>query len=104
MGQINKSWLWHRTMSHMNFDNMVKISTKQAMRDRPKIFKPSNTLCKQCQHGKQKRERFKSNEYSTTNPLELIDLYDTTRTERLQGENYFMFLIDDYSRRIGLHF
>jgi hypothetical protein len=49
MGQTNESWLWHRRMGHMNFDNLVKNSTKQGVRDMPNIFKPSNTLCKQCQ-------------------------------------------------------
>jgi len=55
MGQIDESWLWHRRMGHINFDNLVKISTKQAVRDMPKVDKPSNTLCKKCQYGKQTR-------------------------------------------------
>jgi hypothetical protein len=41
-----------KLLGHMNFDNIVKIRTKQAVRDMPNIGKPSNTLCKQCQHGK----------------------------------------------------
>jgi hypothetical protein len=52
MGHIDESWLWHRTMGHIKFDNLVKISTKQVVRDMPKIAKHSNTLCNQCQHGK----------------------------------------------------
>jgi hypothetical protein len=67
-------------MGHMKFDNLVKISTKQAIRDMPNILKPSNTLCKQFQDGKETRTRFKSKECSTTKPLELIhtDLCGTT--------------------------
>jgi hypothetical protein len=45
--QKYKSWLWHRRMGHIKFDNLVKINTKQAMRDMSNIVKPSNTLCKQ---------------------------------------------------------
>jgi hypothetical protein len=84
----------------MNFDNLIKINTKQVVRDMPKIVKPSNTLYKQGHHGKQIRASFKSKEYSTTKPLELIhtELCGPTRTKILQGENYFMLLIDDYSR------
>jgi hypothetical protein len=43
---------------------------------------------------------FKTNEYSTSNPLELVhtDLYVPVRTQNLKGENYFMLLIDDYTR------
>jgi hypothetical protein len=33
MGKIDESWLWHKRMGHMNIDNMVKISTKQVIRD-----------------------------------------------------------------------
>jgi hypothetical protein len=46
MGKIDDRWLWHRRMGHINFDNLVKINTKQAMQYMPKIAKPSNTLCK----------------------------------------------------------
>jgi hypothetical protein len=37
-------------------------------------------------------------EHSTSNPLQLIhtDLYGPTRNKILQGENYFMLLIDHY--------
>ena len=48
MGKTDESWLWHRRLGHMNFDNLVKIDTKQAMRDMAKITKPSNTICKHC--------------------------------------------------------
>jgi hypothetical protein len=100
MGQIDEHWLWHRIMDHINFDNLVKISTKQVLRDMPKISKPANILCKQCYHGKQTREIFKSKEYSITNPLEIVHmgLYGPTRTQNIQGENYFMLLIDDYCK------
>ena len=76
------------------------------MRDIPKLVEPSNTLCNQCQHGKQTRPRFKSKDYSTTKSLELnhIDICGPTRTQSLQGENYFMFLIDYYSRMTWITF
>jgi hypothetical protein len=90
----------------MNFDNLVKINTKQAVRDMPKITKPSNTICKQCQHGKQSRVSFKTKEYTTSKPLELVhtDLCGPTRTKSLQGEKYFMLLIDDYTRMTWVSF
>lgn len=83
----------------LKFDNMVKISSTHVVRDLPKIIKPTNTVCKECNMGNQTRKRFK-NEYSTTRPLELIhtDLCGPTRTIGLNGERYFMFLIDDYSK------
>ena len=40
MGQIDKSWLWHKRMGHMIFYNIVKVNKKEAIRDMPKIIKP----------------------------------------------------------------
>jgi hypothetical protein len=99
MGQIDQSWLWHRRMGHINFDNLVKINKKKVVRDFPLILKPSNPICKHCQHGKKTRVTFKTKEHSTSKPLQLIhiDLCGPTITKRLQGEHYFMLLIDDYT-------
>jgi transposase InsO family protein len=72
----------------------------------PQITKPTNTLCKHCQQGKKTKTRFKSKEYSTTRPLEIvhIDLVGTTTTKGLKGEKYFMLLVDDYTRMTTVSF
>jgi len=59
-------------MGHMNFDILVKISTKQEVRDVQKIIKPLRNIFRQCQHGKQSRVNFKTKEYETSNPLEVV--------------------------------
>ncbi|KAH9323855.1 hypothetical protein KI387_018494, partial [Taxus chinensis] len=98
--KIDYNWLWHKRLGHVSFENIVKLSAKGCIRHMPTIVKPTDTLCKACLHGKQTRRSFKSKEYSTTRPLELIhiDLYGPTRTEGINGEVYFMLLIDDYTR------
>jgi hypothetical protein len=58
MSQIYESWPWHRRMEHIGFDNLIKVSKKEFVRDMPKIIKPSNFFCRHCQHGKNKRLRF----------------------------------------------
>jgi transposase InsO family protein len=100
LGKEYESWLWHRRMGHMHFDNLVKVSKREAVREMPQIMKPTNTLCKHCQQGKQTKTRFKSKEYSTTKPLEIVhtDLVGPTTTKGLKGERYFMLLVDDYTR------
>ena len=40
MGETYESWLLHRRMGHMNFDNLVKFSKREAARDMPTIIKP----------------------------------------------------------------
>jgi len=37
LGKDDKSWLWHKIMGHINFDNLVKVSKKEAVREMPKI-------------------------------------------------------------------
>jgi hypothetical protein len=69
LGKKYKSWLWHRRMGYIHFDNLVKVNKREAIRKMPHIMKPNNTLCKHCQQGKKKKTRLKSKEYSTTRPL-----------------------------------
>ena len=87
-------------MGHLNFDNMVKVSNKESVKGISKIIKPSNHVCKHCQHGKQTKVRFNTKEYYTSKPLELVhtDLCGPTRTKSIQGEYYFILFIDDYTR------
>jgi hypothetical protein len=59
-------------MGHIHFDNLVKVRKIQAAKEMPQITKPTNTLCKHCQQGKKTKTRFKSKEYSTTRPLEIV--------------------------------
>jgi hypothetical protein len=35
LGKENESWLWHRRMGHMNFDNLVKINRKEVVKEMP---------------------------------------------------------------------
>jgi hypothetical protein len=89
MSQIDESWLWNKIMGHIGFDNLIKINKKDVVRDMPRIIKPSNFVCRHCQHGKKTRVRFKTKEYSTSKRLELvhIDLCGPTKIKSMQGEH-----------------
>ena len=78
------------TQNNGPFDNIVKINTKQAVRDMPKITKPWTLFASNVIMGR--RQEKASRELVHTN------LCGPTRTQSLQGKNYFMPLIDDYSR------
>ena len=69
-------------MGHIHLDNLVRINRKQAMRNMPEITKPSNSMCKQCQHGKHIRVDFKTKYNSSTKPLDLIHTYLCGPTRR----------------------
>ena len=106
LGKEDESWQWHKRMSHIHFDNLVKVSKREAVREMSQITKPTNTLCKHCQQGKQTNTRFKSKEYSMTRPLEIFhtNLVGPTTTKGLKGEKYFMLLVDDYTRMTVVFF
>jgi hypothetical protein len=94
-------WLWHRRLGHLNFDHLIKLKNLEAVKDLPKISKPQDSVCKPCQVGKQNRTQFKSKSFtSTEKPLQLVhmDLCGPSRQEGTGKENYFMLIIDDYSR------
>jgi hypothetical protein len=102
----DESWLWHRRMGHIHFDNLVKVSKREAVREMPHITKPTITLCKHFQQGNQTKTRFKSKEYSTKRPLEIVhtNVVGPTTIKGLKGEKYFMLLVDDYTRMTAICF
>jgi hypothetical protein len=106
LSQEDESWLWHRKLGHVSFENLIKANKKDTVRDLPKVIKPSDSIFKQCQIGKQTRASFKTKEHSTKKTLELIhtDLCGPTRTKIIYGEHYFMFIIDDYARITWVYF
>jgi hypothetical protein len=35
LGKEDQSWLWHRRMGHMHFDNLIKVNKREAVREMP---------------------------------------------------------------------
>jgi hypothetical protein len=97
----DESWLWHRRLGHLNFDDLIKLRNLEAVKDLLRISKPQDSMCKPCQVGKLNRTQFKSKRFtSTEKPLQLVhmDLCGPSKQEGAGNENYFMLIIDDYSR------
>jgi transposase InsO family protein len=97
----DESWLWHKILVHLNFDHLIKLKNLEEVKDLPRISKPQDSMCKPCQVGKLTRTQFKSkSSTSTEKPLQLVhmDLCGPSRQEGIGKENYFMMIIDDYSR------
>ena len=46
IAQVEESWLWHRRLCHVNFDNMVKIRKFRKVRGIPNLKKPDVGLWK----------------------------------------------------------
>ena len=48
VAKFDDTWLWHKRLCHLNFDNLIKISHMKRVRGLPKLKKPKNIVCKQC--------------------------------------------------------
>ena len=48
LGKEDESWIWHKRMGHMHFDNIVKISRKEVVREILEISNLANIMCKHC--------------------------------------------------------
>jgi hypothetical protein len=101
LSKHDERWLWHRRLGHLKFDHLIKLKNLDAVKDLPRISKPQDSMCKPYQVGKLTRAQFKSKSSTSTEKLiQLVymDLCGTSRHKGIEKENYFMLIIDDYSR------
>jgi hypothetical protein len=103
----DERWLWHMRLGHLNFDHLIKLKNLEAVKDLPRISKTQDSVCKKYKVGKLTRTQFKSkSSTSTKKPLQLFHMYlcGPSRQEGTGKENYFMLIIDDYSRLTWVSF
>ena len=72
IAQAEESWLWHKRLFHVNFDNLVNIRKNRRVRLIPSLRKLDMGLCKNCQIGKMGKTSFKSENYHSEEVLELV--------------------------------
>jgi hypothetical protein len=98
---IDDSELWHKRLGPLNFTDMLKIASKEIVKDLPKMEKTGKGVCGPCQLGKQTQAAHKKTSgILTSRNLELLhmDLMGPTRTGSLGGRKYILVVVDDYSR------
>ncbi|GJV66773.1 retrovirus-related pol polyprotein from transposon TNT 1-94 [Tanacetum coccineum] len=96
-----QAWLWHRRLSHLNFDYITLLSKKDIMAGLPKLKYVKDQLCSSCEMSKAKRSLFKSKAVpSSKRRLNLLhmDLCGPMRVASINGKKYILVIIDDYSR------
>ena len=93
IAQVEESWLWNRSLCHVNFYNMVKIRKFKKVRGIPSLKKQYVGLCKNCQIGKMGKFGFKRKNYQSEDILEIVhtDLCGPIGVESYSREkkNYF---------------
>nr|GEX28494.1 retrovirus-related Pol polyprotein from transposon TNT 1-94 [Tanacetum cinerariifolium] len=96
-----QAWLWHRILSHLNFDYINLLSKKDIVIGLPKMKYVKDQLCSSCELSKAKRSSFKSKAVpSSKGRLNLlhIDLCGPMRIASINGKKYILVIVDDYSR------
>ncbi|KAL9444243.1 hypothetical protein AB3S75_017429 [Citrus x aurantiifolia] len=103
---LNHAELWHKRMGHFHYsalDYMQKNDLVHGM-----TFNGGGaSVCEVCQLGKQARLPFPVNKaWRAVEKLQLIhtDVCGPMRTASLNGNRYFMVLIDDFSRMCWVYF
>ncbi|GJW52084.1 retrovirus-related pol polyprotein from transposon TNT 1-94 [Tanacetum coccineum] len=102
-----KSWLWHRRLSHLNFDTINQLTSHDLVDGLPKFKYRKNHLCSACEQGKIKKASLSSKLVpSTESKLELlhIDLCGPMRVASINGKKYILVIVDDYSRYTWVYF
>ncbi|GKC90313.1 retrovirus-related pol polyprotein from transposon TNT 1-94 [Tanacetum coccineum] len=95
------AWLWHRRLSHLNFDYINLLSKKDVVIGLPKLKYVKDQLCSSCEVSKAKQSSFKSKSVpSSKGRLNLLhmDLCGPMQVASINGKRYILVIVDDYSR------
>nr|GEV13826.1 putative ribonuclease H-like domain-containing protein [Tanacetum cinerariifolium] len=104
---LSQSWLWHRRLSHLNFDTINLLSKNDIVIGLPKVKFVKDHLCSSCELGKAKRKTFQTKTTpSFKRRLQLLhmDLCGPMWVESINGKKYVLVIVDDYSRYTWTYF
>ncbi|GJT09427.1 retrovirus-related pol polyprotein from transposon TNT 1-94 [Tanacetum coccineum] len=88
-----QAWLWHRRLSHLNFDYINLLLKKDVVIGLPKLKYVKDQLCSSCEVSKAKRSSFKSKTVpSSKGRLNLLhmDLCGPMRVASINGKKYIL--------------
>nr|GEX71102.1 retrovirus-related Pol polyprotein from transposon TNT 1-94 [Tanacetum cinerariifolium] len=103
----SQEWLWHRRLSHLNFNTINLLSKNDIVVGLPKLKSVKDHICSSCKLGKAKRKSFQTKiTPSSIRRLQLlhIDLCGPMRVASINGKRYVLVIVDDYSRYTWTHF
>nr|GEV44132.1 putative ribonuclease H-like domain-containing protein [Tanacetum cinerariifolium] len=97
----SQAWLWHRRLSHLNFDTINLLLKNDIVVGLPKLKFIKYHLCSSCELGKAKQKSCHTKlTPSTKRRLQLLhmDLCGPMLVASINGKRYVLVIIDDYSR------
>ncbi|GJU66048.1 integrase, catalytic region, zinc finger, CCHC-type containing protein, partial [Tanacetum coccineum] len=96
-----KFWLWHRRLSHLNFNAINHLARHGLVRGLPKLKFEKEHLCSACAMGKSTKKPHKPKSEDTNKEklyLLHMDLCGPMRVASVNGKKYILVIVDDYSR------
>ncbi|GJY47944.1 retrovirus-related pol polyprotein from transposon TNT 1-94 [Tanacetum coccineum] len=102
-----KSWLWHRRLSHLNFDYITTLDEQGLVRELARLKFQKDHLCSACALGKRKKHSHKpkAKNFIQENLYQLhMDLCGPMRIQSINGRKYILVIVDDYSRKPDLSY
>ncbi|GKC90655.1 integrase, catalytic region, zinc finger, CCHC-type containing protein [Tanacetum coccineum] len=97
----NKSWLWHRRLSHLNFGTINKLAKDGLARGIPILKFHKDHLCSARALGKSKKSSHQPKAKDTNQEklyLLHMDLCGLMHMASINGKRYILVIVDDYSR------
>ncbi|GJT32901.1 retrovirus-related pol polyprotein from transposon TNT 1-94 [Tanacetum coccineum] len=91
-----QAWLWHRRLSHLNFDYITLLSKKEVVNGLPKLKYVKDQLCSSCEMSKAKRSSFKSKAVpSSKGRLNLLSswTYWVNASVSINGKKYILVIV-----------
>ncbi|GJT06473.1 integrase, catalytic region, zinc finger, CCHC-type containing protein [Tanacetum coccineum] len=102
-----KSWLWHRRLSHLNFDTINDLTKHDLVDGLPKFKYDKDHLCSACEQGKSKKASYPPKLFpSSHSKLEFLhmDLCGPMMVASINGKKYILVIVDDYSQFTWVYF
>ena len=103
---VSISKTWHERCGHLSYSILLEMQKTGMVAHLPILSKVQEP-CEACMMGKQQRKAFPHESgYWAKAPLQLVhaDLSGKAPTQALGGCDYYMLILDDYSRYMWAYF
>ncbi|GKA21706.1 retrovirus-related pol polyprotein from transposon TNT 1-94 [Tanacetum coccineum] len=95
--------VWHKRLSHIGEAGLHELERRDML---GKKGLGKLEFCENCVLGKSTRVSFGRGQHKTEGVVDYVhaDLWGPSRVESMSGCRYFFSIVDDYSRRVWVHF
>nr|GFA82742.1 retrovirus-related Pol polyprotein from transposon TNT 1-94 [Tanacetum cinerariifolium] len=95
--------VWHKRLGHISEAGLHELEKREVLGNKG-LGKLE--FCENCVLGKSTRVSFGRGEYTTEGVIDYLhaDLWGPSQVESMSGCHYFLSIVDNYSRRMWVHF